>query len=114
MGFPALVEIHLDAVVADKRLAHFRVGSRCTSKLRAFPVNLNASRDPTAGLGTALVGSRDPDVRPYGHGRKPSSEAAEREIGDPNCLIPSSRSRRSGVGLRQKVLKASTKGSHHI
>ena len=28
MGFPALVEIHLDAVVADKRLAHFRVGSR--------------------------------------------------------------------------------------
>jgi|SRR6516162_1590019 hypothetical protein len=60
MGFPALVEIHLDAVVADKRLAHFRVGSRCTSKLRAFPVNLNASRDPTAGLGTAQVGSRDP------------------------------------------------------
>ena len=30
MGFPALVEIHLDAVVADKRLAHFRVGSRFT------------------------------------------------------------------------------------
>jgi hypothetical protein len=30
MGFPELVEIHPDAVGADQRLAHFRVGSRFT------------------------------------------------------------------------------------
>ena len=63
MGFPALVEIHLDAVVADKRLAHFRVGPRFTpnpavGSLLAFKLTGNALvADVTNGRRGAVFGN---------------------------------------------------------
>ena len=43
-----------------------------------------------------VVHSAGRRIRAYPHGRGPSNEGAGRESGDPNCLIPTGRSRPSG------------------